>query len=87
MKIGQTVRLKSGGPLMTVMGTTTWAGQIVCAWQDKEGKHYKDRFPPETLIKDDAGQQQHGMTAQTKAPEAAAQHAGPSLATRGLAGT
>jgi uncharacterized protein YodC (DUF2158 family) len=56
MRVGQTVRLKSGGPLMTAMATRAWSGHIVCAWQDRDGKYYKDRFPPETLIADDGGQ-------------------------------
>lgn len=48
MKIGDLVRLKSGGPVMTVsyVGTTN----IKCTWFKGEDCH-KENFPIDTLIK------------------------------------
>lgn len=49
-KIGQTVRLKSGGPLMTI--TDFIDDEIECIWFDK-GKKMKDKFHVDTLDIDD----------------------------------
>lgn len=53
-KKGDTVRLKSGGPKMTVtnVGESIMSGGIVvfCVWFDGS-KKFDDTFPPETLEK------------------------------------
>ena len=53
MKPGDTVRLKSGGPLMTVKAIVKSTGEIWCEWfGDKE--ELKGRgFTPTSLVKDD----------------------------------
>lgn len=47
MQIGDIVRLKSGGPKMTItqMDETT----ISCAWFDRNGRDQKNTFPAETV--------------------------------------
>ncbi len=46
-KTGDTVQLKSGGPVMTVTGKTG-GGKLTCAWfENSESK--RDIFPPESL--------------------------------------
>jgi len=47
-EIGQIVRLKSGGPKMTVKsadGKATWA----CQWFDRNGKLHNDSFQEDML--------------------------------------
>ncbi|WP_409433176.1 YodC family protein [Litorimonas sp. RW-G-Af-16] len=51
-KNGQIVRLKSGGPKMTIKGaddgdfdTPVWA----CQWFDRNGKLHHDSFPEDML--------------------------------------
>jgi uncharacterized protein YodC (DUF2158 family) len=54
-KVGDVVKLKSGGPKMTVAGpaVSKIAGYISCSWFDKDGNHiYKD-LKEGTLEKDD----------------------------------
>jgi uncharacterized protein YodC (DUF2158 family) len=53
-KVGETVRLKSGGPLMTVSiaehDDDTW-----CMWFDKTGKREETTFNAAVLVADDGG--------------------------------
>lgn len=51
-KPGDTVRLKSGGPLMTVHTVQT-DGDIWCEWFDKSEKPQGKSFPPHSLVEDD----------------------------------
>ena len=46
-EIGQIVRLKSGGPKMTIKGADAdaWA----CQWFDRNGKLHNDTFPEDML--------------------------------------
>lgn len=46
--IGETVKLKSGGPVMTVAEVE--GEEVVCLWFEKSQQH-KQRFPAATLIK------------------------------------
>jgi uncharacterized protein YodC (DUF2158 family) len=53
MKPGDIVRLKSGGPLMTLTRFTT-SSECVCGWFDRKGKIHYSAFIPEILtIKND----------------------------------
>ncbi len=56
-KPGTTVRLKSGGPLMTVDKTTTeQSGDLVwCIWFDEKHKRHDGKFAPYALRADDGG--------------------------------
>jgi uncharacterized protein YodC (DUF2158 family) len=51
-KEGETVRLKSGGPLMTVKNVQT-NGDLWCEWFDKSEKLQGNSFKPGTLEADD----------------------------------
>lgn len=53
-KAGDTVRLKSGGPRMTIqeIGTMTSETLIVCAWFENTTVK-RDKFEPEMLVADD----------------------------------
>lgn len=48
---GDTVRLKSGGPTMTVENIQTIKGNVViiCTWFDKDNKYNSRPFTPEIL--------------------------------------
>ena len=49
-KIGDTVKLKSGGPPMTVNSITEETGEIYCQWfTEDEDKVREGYFPPDTL--------------------------------------
>lgn len=48
-QIGDVVRLKSGGPLMTVQ-QATYADNIVCTWFGENNKRMSEGFHPRTLI-------------------------------------
>ena len=54
---GSTVRLKSGGPLMTVTSIRQGDdGQIVwCAWFDEKDQEFKGKFPMAALKLDNDG--------------------------------
>lgn len=51
-KKGDTVRLKSGGPILTVSNTGEHLDEftIWCIWFEKT-KRFEETFPPETLQK------------------------------------
>lgn len=46
-EVGQTVELKSGGPVMTI--TTIVADQITCSWFVNKHKHGSGTFPAAAL--------------------------------------
>lgn len=48
-KPGDVVQLKSGGPLMTVMGRTQY-GVYACEWFDKNHVSHSDTFAATSLI-------------------------------------
>lgn len=49
LMVGDIVKLKSGGPLMTVIeaGDGQW---VTCIWFDGDGKHNTHTFPLEALL-------------------------------------
>jgi len=47
-QVGDVVRLKSGGPLMTVQ-QATYADNIVCTWFGEDNKRLSEGFHPRTL--------------------------------------
>lgn len=50
--IGDVVRLKSGGPAMTVEAVAPSGGGLVCVWFNKDGMKFETQssvFPVETL--------------------------------------
>lgn len=49
LKAGELVRLRSGGPLMTVTGINEVDEIIGVVWHDKDGKVQADKFSPELL--------------------------------------
>lgn len=52
-KKGETVRLKSGGPPMTItnVGQSSYQGMLVwCVWFDDKHVKKEDVFPPEALV-------------------------------------
>jgi uncharacterized protein YodC (DUF2158 family) len=53
-KPGDTVRLKSGGPLMTIHTVRT-DGTAWCEWFDKNGKAESREFSLTSLALDDGG--------------------------------
>ncbi len=56
MQPGNTVRLKSGGPLMTVESVETVSGKatVHCVWFDNEHNERRASYP-ETALVEDAG--------------------------------
>ncbi|WP_434664360.1 YodC family protein [Aeromonas sp. NJAU223] len=52
-QIGDQVRLKSGGPVMTVSGTVTTQGTYQCRWFDTShaAASFAEYFHPDTLHK------------------------------------
>jgi uncharacterized protein YodC (DUF2158 family) len=56
MQPGKTVRLKSGGPLMTVESVETVSGKAIvhCVWFDNEHNERRASYP-ETALVEDAG--------------------------------
>lgn len=46
-KLGDTVWLKSGGPVMTIKGTEQ--GFVLCEWFDKDHKWHEGRFLPTSI--------------------------------------
>lgn len=56
-QIGDVVKLKGGGPLMTVTGTSTGPGRpplFTCNWFDKDDREQSSSFPGDALIKPEA---------------------------------
>lgn len=50
--VGDLVRLKSGGPTMTITSTPNeYSALCFCQWFDEMGALNKGRFPPDALIK------------------------------------
>ena len=51
LQVGEVVRLKSGGPAMTVVATGARAepGLVECAWFDRDNTHATASFPPRAL--------------------------------------
>lgn len=49
MRVGDVVRLKSGGPAMTVEEVAT-TGVVSVAWVDEENGSFRDRFPEAMLF-------------------------------------
>ena len=51
LQVGEVVRLKSGGPAMTVVATGARAepGVVECAWFDSEDAYATASFPPRAL--------------------------------------
>jgi uncharacterized protein YodC (DUF2158 family) len=52
-KVGETVKLNSGGPLMTVDSIN--GEDIYCEWFDDKGQHQGRTFKAHTLTRDDGG--------------------------------
>ena len=55
IKEGTTVKLKSGGPLMTIqeiMGNDEFQ-EAICVWIDSDGKPHKHNYPLSVLEPDD----------------------------------
>ena len=51
LQVGEIVRLKSGGPAMTVVATGARAepGVVECAWFDRDNAYAAASFPPRAL--------------------------------------
>ncbi|MDB5483515.1 MAG: putative small protein [Caulobacteraceae bacterium] len=51
LQVGEVVRLKSGGPAMTVVATGARAepGVVECAWFDRDSAYATASFPPRAL--------------------------------------
>lgn len=49
-KVGDTVRLKSGGPVMTYSGKSAYGGAAICVYFDGK-KKLEETFEYETLMK------------------------------------
>ena len=51
LQVGEIVRLKSGGPAMTVVATGARAepGVVECAWFDRNNGYATASFPPRAL--------------------------------------
>ncbi len=47
--IGDVVRLKSGGPKMTILGTDGAPDVFACKWFDRNGRLNKDSFEARTI--------------------------------------
>ena len=54
LKVGDVVRLASGGPKMTVTGDSDEPGQVLVEWFDEDNDTHSREFPEEALVKDDS---------------------------------
>ena len=54
-KAGDTMRLKSGGPLMTIHSINQSEGTAWCEWFDKNGADQSKSFLITSLVADDGG--------------------------------
>jgi uncharacterized protein YodC (DUF2158 family) len=52
-KPGETVRLKSGGPLMTVKSISASSGDVWCEWFDDKDVPQGRGFQPTSVASDD----------------------------------
>jgi uncharacterized protein YodC (DUF2158 family) len=53
-KVGDVVRLKSGGPAMTVAGLGPYSrAGILCTWFDEKNKKSEELFLPDTLEREE----------------------------------
>jgi uncharacterized protein YodC (DUF2158 family) len=52
VKIGDVVRLRSGGPLMTVLTTNAEKELVVCSWFDQKDELKSGSFHQNQLIKE-----------------------------------
>lgn len=52
-EVGDVVRLKSGGPLMTVQ-QAKYADNVMCTWFGENNKRLSEGFHPRTLKLEDA---------------------------------
>jgi uncharacterized protein YodC (DUF2158 family) len=54
MQPGETVRLKAGGPLMTVESVETVGGKTIihCVWFDNEHNERRGSYPATELVED-----------------------------------
>jgi uncharacterized protein YodC (DUF2158 family) len=53
-QIGEVVKLRSGGPLMTITSTSVGPGRLTlfcCSWFDKDNREQTGSFPAEALSK------------------------------------
>ncbi|NBH74742.1 YodC family protein [Rodentibacter pneumotropicus] len=48
IKVGDTVQLKSGGPVMTVISERT-DDEVLCKWFDSNNRPYDETFPKAAL--------------------------------------
>ena len=46
---GETVRLNSGGPVMTVLDQGRHSGLVWCRWMGEDDAVMEAKFPPEAL--------------------------------------
>ena len=52
-KVGDVVKLRSGGPLMTVTGTSVGNDRptlFTCSWFDKDNREQTSSFPAESIM-------------------------------------
>jgi uncharacterized protein YodC (DUF2158 family) len=49
--VGDLVQLKSGGPIMTVVGTAEYTGDTICKWFDPSSKLQQAEFAPGALTR------------------------------------
>jgi uncharacterized protein YodC (DUF2158 family) len=65
LKVGDTVQLKSGGPVMTIIKIGDYSSKGIkvgawCEWFDEKKEKKGDVFSLQTLVKYDPREQDHG---------------------------